>query len=84
MEGIAESIEAALFALTQATNSHYKNKYRSLLFNLQDPRNPVSGALGWGALELGARSSTATPLWPHRSCCSKCFKDLSPPTTWCG
>ncbi|XP_055979465.1 SPOC domain-containing protein 1 [Sorex fumeus] len=40
VEGIAVGIEAALFGLTQATNGHYKNKYRSLLFNLQDPRNP--------------------------------------------
>ncbi|XP_004603786.1 SPOC domain-containing protein 1 [Sorex araneus] len=40
VEGIAVGIEAALFSLTQATNGHYKNKYRSLLFNLQDPRNP--------------------------------------------
>nr|XP_051688105.1 SPOC domain-containing protein 1 [Oryctolagus cuniculus] len=33
-------IEAALFALTQGTNCRYKTKYRSLLFNLRDPRNP--------------------------------------------
>eukprot|EP00070_Physeter_catodon_P033497 XP_028340391.1 SPOC domain-containing protein 1 [Physeter catodon] len=39
VEGIAASIEAALFDLTQATNGRYKNKYRSLLFNLRDPRN---------------------------------------------
>ncbi|XP_066122661.1 SPOC domain-containing protein 1 [Saccopteryx bilineata] len=40
VEGIAAGIEAALFDLTQATNCHYKAKYRSLLFNLRDPRNP--------------------------------------------
>uniref|UniRef100_A0A452FMW2 SPOC domain-containing protein 1 n=1 Tax=Capra hircus TaxID=9925 RepID=A0A452FMW2_CAPHI len=40
VEGIAAGIEAALFNLTQATNSRYKTKYRSLLFNLRDPRNP--------------------------------------------
>ncbi|KAF6111602.1 SPOC domain containing 1 [Phyllostomus discolor] len=39
VEGIAAGIEAALFDLTRATNCHYKNKYRSLLFNLRDPRN---------------------------------------------
>ncbi|XP_060061738.1 SPOC domain-containing protein 1 isoform X1 [Erinaceus europaeus] len=39
VEGIAAGIEAALFRLTRATNSHYKAKYRSLLFNLRDPRN---------------------------------------------
>ncbi|KAJ8781045.1 hypothetical protein J1605_001088 [Eschrichtius robustus] len=40
VEGIAAGIEAALFDLTKATNGRYKNKYRSLLFNLRDPRNP--------------------------------------------
>lgn len=43
-ESIAEGIEEALFHLTQDTNLRYKNKYRSLLFNLRDPRNVVS----WG------------------------------------
>lgn len=47
VEGIAAGIEAALFDLTQATNCRYKTKYRSLLFNLRDPRNPVSGTVGW-------------------------------------
>uniref|UniRef100_A0A673U1Z2 TFIIS central domain-containing protein n=1 Tax=Suricata suricatta TaxID=37032 RepID=A0A673U1Z2_SURSU len=40
VEGIAAGIETALFDLTQATNCRYKTKYRSLLFNLRDPRNP--------------------------------------------
>ncbi|XP_019512970.1 PREDICTED: SPOC domain-containing protein 1 isoform X1 [Hipposideros armiger] len=40
VEGIAADIEAALFDLTQATNYRYKTKYRSLLFNLRDHRNP--------------------------------------------
>lgn len=44
--GIAADIEAALFDLTQAANCRYKTKYRSLLFNLRDPRNPVSCTLG--------------------------------------
>ncbi|KAF7467211.1 hypothetical protein GHT09_001323 [Marmota monax] len=39
VEGIAEDIEAALFDLTQDTSCRYKTKYRSLLFNLRDPRN---------------------------------------------
>lgn len=47
VEGIAAGIETALFDLTQATSCRYKTKYRSLLFNLRDPRNPVSGASGW-------------------------------------
>uniref|UniRef100_UPI004038B03F SPOC domain-containing protein 1 n=1 Tax=Callospermophilus lateralis TaxID=76772 RepID=UPI004038B03F len=39
VEGIAGDIEAALFDLTQDTSCRYKTKYRSLLFNLRDPRN---------------------------------------------
>ncbi|XP_006158185.1 SPOC domain-containing protein 1 [Tupaia chinensis] len=38
--GIAAGVEAALFDLTQGTQGRYKAKYRSLLFNLRDPRNP--------------------------------------------
>lgn len=49
VEDIAFGIEAALFELTQATNYRYKTKYRSLLFNLRDPRNPVSRTSGWSA-----------------------------------
>uniref|UniRef100_A0A452TT47 TFIIS central domain-containing protein n=1 Tax=Ursus maritimus TaxID=29073 RepID=A0A452TT47_URSMA len=40
VERIAAGIETALFDLTQATSCRYKTKYRSLLFNLRDPRNP--------------------------------------------
>ncbi|XP_073936801.1 SPOC domain-containing protein 1 isoform X1 [Castor canadensis] len=40
VEGIAAGIEAALFDLTQGINYRYKTKYRSLLFNLRNPRNP--------------------------------------------
>ncbi|KAM6216977.1 LOW QUALITY PROTEIN: SPOC domain-containing protein 1 [Rhynchocyon petersi] len=40
VESIAVGIEAALYDLTQDTNSRYKAKYRSLVFNLRDPRNP--------------------------------------------
>uniref|UniRef100_A0A2K6TU05 SPOC domain-containing protein 1 n=1 Tax=Saimiri boliviensis boliviensis TaxID=39432 RepID=A0A2K6TU05_SAIBB len=39
VEGIAAGIEAALWDLTQGTDGRYKAKYRSLLFNLRDPRN---------------------------------------------
>ncbi|XP_013365658.1 PREDICTED: SPOC domain-containing protein 1-like, partial [Chinchilla lanigera] len=40
VKGIAADIEAALFDLTLGTTCRYKTKYRSLLFNLRDPRNP--------------------------------------------
>ena len=58
VEGIAAGIEAALFNLTQATNGRYKTKYRSLLFNLRDPRNPVSGPPG----RAGAPSEVGSPV----------------------
>ena len=65
VEGIAAGIEAALFNLTQATNGRYKTKYRSLLFNLRDPRNPVSGPPG-RAGRCGARpvgGARPLPRW---------------------
>ncbi|XP_077006621.1 SPOC domain-containing protein 1-like isoform X2 [Tamandua tetradactyla] len=37
---VAAGIEAALFDLTQGTTCRYKAKYRSLVFNLRNPRNP--------------------------------------------
>ncbi|XP_006895055.1 PREDICTED: SPOC domain-containing protein 1 [Elephantulus edwardii] len=40
VQNIAAGIEAALFDLTQDTSCRYKAKYRSLVFNLRDPRNP--------------------------------------------
>lgn len=78
VEGIAAGIEAALFDLTQATNCRYKTKYRSLLFNLRDPRNPVSRALGlatpllsgpgrmlgWGLSELCGAAPALAPAGP--------------------
>lgn len=95
VEGIAAGIEAALFDLTQATNCRYKTKYRSLLFNLRDPRNPVSRTLGWarppqrsealaGCWGGGSRSPVVEPC-PHpcRTCFSKWFTEMSPPMAWC-
>ncbi|XP_043847126.1 SPOC domain-containing protein 1 isoform X2 [Dromiciops gliroides] len=39
VRGIAANIEAAIFDLMQSTDYRYKTKYRSLVFNLRDPRN---------------------------------------------
>ncbi|XP_078002341.1 LOW QUALITY PROTEIN: SPOC domain-containing protein 1 [Phascolarctos cinereus] len=39
VRGIAANIEAAIFELMQCTDYRYKTKYRSLVFNLRDPRN---------------------------------------------
>ena len=40
---MAVSIEKEMFNLCMNTDSKYKNKYRSLMFNLKDPKNKVSG-----------------------------------------
>ena len=39
---MAVSIEKEMFNLCMNTDSKYKNKYRSLMFNLKDPKNKVS------------------------------------------
>jgi len=36
------AIEKEMFNLCMNTDSKYKNKYRSLMFNLKDPKNKVS------------------------------------------
>lgn len=44
VESIAHEIEEKLFNLHQDINPKYKNKYRSLVFNLKDTKNQVSSA----------------------------------------
>lgn len=39
---LAVAIEKEMFNLCLSTDSKYKNKYRSLMFNLKDPKNKVS------------------------------------------
>lgn len=39
---LAIAIEKEMFNLCLSTDSKYKNKYRSLMFNLKDPKNKVS------------------------------------------
>lgn len=41
---LAVSIEKEMFNLYMNTDSKYKNKYRSLMFNLKDPKNKVSNS----------------------------------------
>lgn len=43
VQAIAASIEKELFLLFFCTNARYKNKYRSLMFNLKDCSNTVRG-----------------------------------------
>lgn len=38
---IALHIEKELFNLFQVTDNRYKSKYRSIMFNLKDPKNQV-------------------------------------------
>lgn len=38
---IALNIEKEMFNLFQATDNRYKSKYRSIMFNLKDPKNQV-------------------------------------------
>lgn len=38
---LAVSIEKEMFNLYLNTDNKYKNKYRSLMFNLKDPKNKV-------------------------------------------
>lgn len=38
---VAIRIEKELFSFFRDTDSKYKNKYRSLMFNLKDPKNNV-------------------------------------------
>jgi len=42
VEKLASQIEEALYALHNDITTKYKTKYRSLLFNLRDPKNQVS------------------------------------------
>jgi head-tail adaptor len=41
VEQVAKEIEESLFSLYKHdVGSKYKNKYRSLIFNIKDPKNP--------------------------------------------
>ncbi|GCC36171.1 hypothetical protein chiPu_0014663 [Chiloscyllium punctatum] len=41
VRAVSADIEKELFKLFYCTNTRYKNKYRSLMFNLKDPKNTV-------------------------------------------
>lgn len=42
---VATKIEKELFSFFRDTDSKYKNKYRSLIFNLKDPKNNVGDVI---------------------------------------
>lgn len=44
---VAKKTERELFQLYKDTDHKYKNKYRSLMFNLKDTKNNVSTFYAW-------------------------------------
>ena len=44
---VARKTERELFHLYKDTDSKYKSKYRSLMFNLRDSKNNVSQVFSW-------------------------------------
>jgi hypothetical protein len=55
---VATKIEKELFSFFRDTDAKYKNKYRSLMFNLKDPKNNVS------MFSTFPCSSPSLPLFP--------------------
>lgn len=43
---VALHIEKEMFNLFQVTDNRYKSKYRSIMFNLKDPKNQVCAWCG--------------------------------------
>ena len=76
VEKVANDIEEKLHNLYQDINPKYKNKYRSLLFNLKDTRNQVGQAekklmrLCFSSLSPPPPS---LPLFFHRDCFARCY-----------
>lgn len=56
---VALHIEKEMFNLFHVTDNRYKSKYRSIMFNLKDPKNQVC-AHGSG---LGVLPQSARVLW---------------------
>lgn len=71
---IALHIEKEMFNLFQVTDNRYKSRYRSIMFNLKDPKNQVcAGSPVWGlpAAGFSGRSSRRSPghsIWKLLSC----------------
>lgn len=61
---VALRIEKELFGLFQVTDNRYKSKYRSLLFNLKDPKNQVCAGPASGRRLRPALLSLSLP-WHH-------------------
>jgi hypothetical protein len=65
LEGLAHEIEKEMFLLFNNTGKEYKNRFRTLLFNLKDPRNP----------EL--RNSVVAGTLSPQELCKKDVKELA-------
>ncbi|KAG8513298.1 Death-inducer obliterator 1, partial [Galemys pyrenaicus] len=66
---VALHIEKELFGLFRGTDTRYKSKYRSIMFNLKDPKNQVrpTRALGTSRLPRGAPEAAASHARPRAS-----------------
>lgn len=70
---IALHIEKEMFGLFQVTDNRYKSKYRSIMFNLKDPKNQVcarpartlQGLLGPPVTSLAPSVARCTTLRPQ-------------------
>lgn len=58
VEAIANDVEEKLFNLHRDINPKYKNKYRSLVFNLKDTKNQVRPEGGGVCMWVGLVGST--------------------------
>lgn len=59
---IALNIEKEMFNLFQVTDNRYKSKYRSIMFNLKDPKNQVCVLKHWVYAKIYETSLTLTVL----------------------
>ena len=63
---VARKTERELFHLYKDTDSKYKSKYRSLMFNLRDTKNNVSQRFSWLQDEpVGVPEQDALPKDAH-------------------
>lgn len=65
---IALLIEKEMFNLFRVTDNRYKSKYRSLMFNLKDPKNqvcarPLGVGQPWPGAAQACGQDTRSPKW---------------------
>lgn len=57
---VALHIEKEMFNLFRVTDNRYKSKYRSIMFNLKDPKNQVCAS--WSGLAFCRRGRVCSGL----------------------